>query len=143
MIKGSKHTTEAIRKDSEAHKREKNSFYGKKHSEETKRKMSISKIRGKNPHWKNGIRIDINGNEHFRIPEGCKFSCMKEESGYIKMSRLIMAEYLQRPLDDKEVVHHKNKIRNDNRIENLELFKNHSEHLKLHHKLGLKVEKCL
>jgi hypothetical protein len=68
---------------------------------------------------------------------------MKEKSGYIKISRLVMAEYLQRPLREEEVVHHKNKNKNDNRIENLELFKNHSEHLKLHHKLGLRVKKCL
>jgi hypothetical protein len=143
MIKGSKHTKESIRKNSEAHKNEKHPFYGKKHSLETKKKISETHKREKNPNWKNGIRTDEFNYTHFKTPEGCKFSCMKEKSGYIKISRLIMAEYLQRPLDDKEVIHHKNK-NNDNRIENLELFENHSEHLKLHHKLNKgKVEKCL
>ena len=37
---GKKHTEEAKRKMSVAHKGEKHPFFGKKHSEETRRKMS-------------------------------------------------------------------------------------------------------
>jgi hypothetical protein len=48
------------------------------------------------------------------------------QSGCIKEHILIMSEFLKRPLMPEETVHHKNGIRTDNRIENLELWtKNH------------------
>jgi hypothetical protein len=33
-----------------------------------------------------------------------------------------MSEFLERPLRDNEYVHHKNGVRDDNRLENLELW---------------------
>ena len=52
--------------------------------------------------------------------------------GYVAEHRLVTEKEIGRFLTEKEVIHHKNRNRADNRIENLQLFSNHSEHLKEH-----------
>ena len=65
----------------------------------------------------------------------------KRSDGYIAINingkyelehRYIMAKYLKRDIAKNEHVHHKNGIRTDNRIENLEIL-TIAEHSKLHH----------
>ena len=49
-------------------------------------------------------------------------------NGYVYQHRYAMEQYLGRYLKTNEIIHHKNNIRNDNRIENLELFERQFDH---------------
>lgn len=79
-----------------------------------------------NINWKGGRHHDEKG--YIRI---LKPSHPFANYGYVLEHRLVMEKKLGRYLDQKEVVHHMNHIRDDNRPENLMLL-GYSEHGKLH-----------
>ena len=78
--------------------------------------------------WKDGYRtfegsrIGFNENHNGYIEIYEPNHPNSKSNGWIKEHRYIMSLYLNRPLKDNEVVHHKNKWKKDNRIENLELL---------------------
>lgn len=82
----------------------------------------------KNSNWKGGIEISLNGYKWVICREH-----PKNHKGKIAEHRLVMEKYLGRILESNELVHHKNKNKLDNRIENLFLT-TRKEHPSLHKK---------
>ena len=123
-IETRKQLTDAQKKAmSDANKGRPSSRKGIPLSEETKKKISSShKIQGAG-HKKN--RVD--GYVAIYYPSHPK----SDKTGYIMEHQYIMEQHIGRHLNDDEVVHHKNHIRNDNRIENLQLM-TFKEHASLH-----------
>ena len=132
-----------------------NGHAGFKHSEETKIKMSNNSLgkhfsrksefnkgripwnKGKkglqkSPNWNGGIMHHTEGYILILKPEHP--FCTK--NGYVFEHRLVMEKHLGRYLKQKEVIHHINGNRSDNRIENLQLT-NKKDHTSKHHK-GIK-----
>ncbi len=73
--------------------------------------------------WKGGRTKDTAGYILNYIEPTDPYYSMRNRKTYILEHRLIIAKHLGRCLESWEVVHHKNHIRDDNRIKNLELCK--------------------
>ena len=93
-------------------------------SEESKEKLSIVKSKGIG-----SKNISSTGYVRLYFPDHPK----SDSFGYIFEHDLIMECAVGRWLQPNEVVHHKNGIKTDNRLKNLELL-TRSEHMSLHRK---------
>lgn len=92
-----------------ATKGEKGYWRGKKRPD-IAAKQRVARTGPNNPNWKGGRYIDEAG--YVRLWIGGK---------QIREHRLVMEKHLGRPLLATEEVHHINQIKDDNRIENLQL----------------------
>ena len=115
--------------------------------------MEIARLLGKNAHAVGdslriyGIRIQKKGGPKGSWNGAYKGGSFATKDGYIQVlfrhprsqkgtgcympeHILVMESYLGRLLQEGEVVHHRNGNRQDNRIDNLQLFSSNAEHLK-------------
>jgi len=84
-------------------------------SAKTAQRHPLSHLSGTGcPNWRGG-RYLVNGYVHIWTGDG-------PYRGYDREHRVVLAKSLGRPLRSDEVVHHKNGNRQDNRLENLELW---------------------
>lgn len=80
----------------------------------------------KNPRWNGGVRESVQGYIYIKTPGHPHAT----KDGYVLEHRLVMESHIGRYLLPAEVVHHKNDITTDNRLENLELFPSNVEHIR-------------
>lgn len=79
------------------------------------------------PEWKGGRLINKDGYVQIHSPDHPTTHKTKK---YVLEHRLVMEAHLGRYLTKDEVVHHKNGQKDDNRLENLELFASNAAHLR-------------
>lgn len=83
------------------------------------RKSKVDRAGRKNPYWNGGKYVDrLNGYVHVHKPD----HPYAKKKGYVLEHRLVMEKFLGRFLKKNEIVHHRNKKKVDNRIDNLELI---------------------
>jgi len=83
-----------------------------------------------NSFWRGGRIKDNKGYVYIYVyPNDFFYSMTTKDRNYIAEHRLVMAKHLNRCLLPWEVVHHKNGIKGDNRLENLKLLSSQNEHI--------------
>lgn len=84
------------------------------------------------PNWKGGRNIDRQGYVMVWVPDHphARKQHRVHAGGYVLEHRLVMEAHLGRYLEPHEVVHHKDGNRQNNALENLEVFDSNAEHLR-------------
>jgi len=87
----------------------------------------------KHPSWRGG-RTRHSGYIYVHIYAGHPLFCMAIDrgnghGGWVAEHRLVIAQQLGRPLEKWEVVHHKNRVKDDNRPKNLKLYPKQASHV--------------
>ncbi len=85
--------------------------------------------KGKNsPNWKGGKIGSGSGYIYIYSPNHPQ----RNKDNYVFEHRRVFEKQIGRYLTRREVIHHCNGVRDDNRVENLKLFENNTEHRKNH-----------
>lgn len=93
------------------------------------RACQVSTYKGDgNPKWRGGRTVAASGYVYVYAPDHPNAT----HHGYVMEHRLVMESHLGRFLDKAEQVHHINHLRDDNRVENLQVMANVVEHRLLH-----------
>lgn len=105
---------------------------------EIRKHLRESKLGAKNPNfgkrgnkvssWRGGRR-HIDGYIRVWVHPDDFFYAMADKADSVAEHRLVMAKQLRRCLFPWEIVHHKNGVRDDNRLENLELITDRRYHM--------------
>ena len=103
---------------------------------EERQKRRDRALKGKNSQWKNRSKyVDRYGYAWVKVAIGDFFYEMvgnlykkRHKNGWVLEHRLVMAKYLKRCLLSWEIVHHKNGMKGDNRLENLQLLPTQASH---------------
>ena len=93
-------------------------------------------IGNKSSRWKGGKIVSHYGYIYVRTYSDSPFWSMANQLGYVAEHRLVMAQHLGRPLERREIVHHKHvrfatgtiENKQDNCIDNLELVPSRGDH---------------
>ena len=104
---------------------------GKKLSPEHRAKVIKTLNHGigkNNPNWKGGI---VSSEDGYLLVKVSEHPRSRKCGDYVGVHVLVLEEKLGRYLKSNEVAHHKNEIKTDNSIENLELM-TFSEHSRYH-----------
>lgn len=103
--------------------------YGRIHSPEERAKQSAS-LKARYKATKKERIIDSQGYVLLFMPDH-----PRAIHDRIEEHRVVVEQHIGRPLSSEEHIHHINKIKTDNRIENLAIVTN-SEHAKIHNSIG-------